>query len=52
MSVEIRLHEGESQDSPMRRFQRMIQMGDILSEAEANRHFISKREAVRIKAKK
>ena len=49
--MEVRLHEGESQDSLLRRFQRMIQMGGVLREAKANRHFISKREAARIKAK-
>ena len=52
MSLEVRLHEGESQDSLLRRFQRMIQTGGILREAKANRYFVSKRDAARIKAKK
>jgi ribosomal protein S21 len=51
MSLEVRIHEGESQDSLLRRFQKMIQMGGILREAKAHRHFISKRDAARIKAK-
>jgi ribosomal protein S21 len=29
----------------------MVQMGGILREAKAHRHFISKRDAARIKAK-
>jgi ribosomal protein S21 len=51
MSLAVRLHGGESQDSLLRRFQRMIQMDGILREAKANRHFVSRRDAARIKAK-
>ena len=51
MSLEVRIHEGESQDSLLRRFQRMVQMDGILREVKAHRHFVSKREAARIKAK-
>ncbi len=51
MSLEVRIKEGESQDSLLRRFQRMIQTGGVLREAKAHRHFISKRDAARIKAK-
>ena len=51
MSLEVQLREGESQDSLLRRFQRMIQMGGILREAKSNRYFMSKRDAARIKAK-
>jgi len=52
MPLEVRLHEGESQDSLLRRFQRTVQMDGILREAKANRHFVSKRDTTRIKAKK
>ncbi|MHC4244742.1 MAG: 30S ribosomal protein S21 [Planctomycetota bacterium] len=52
MSLKVSIHEGESQESLLRRFQRMVQMSGILREAKANRHFVSKREAARIKAKK
>ncbi|TET26800.1 MAG: 30S ribosomal protein S21 [Dehalococcoidia bacterium] len=45
------MREGESQDSLLRRFQKMVQMGGILREAKAHRYFISKRDAARIKAK-
>jgi ribosomal protein S21 len=52
LSLKVSIHEGESQESLLRRFQRMVQMSGILREAKANRHFVSKREAARIKAKK
>ena len=49
--MEVRLHEGESKDSLLRSFQRMVQMDGILREVKAKRHFVSKRDAARIKAK-
>jgi len=51
MSLEVTIREGESQDSLLKRFQRMVQTGGILREAKAHRYFISKRDAARIKAK-
>jgi len=51
MSLEVSIRDGESQDSLLRRFQRMVQMSGILREAKAHRHFISERDAARIKAK-
>ena len=51
MALEVTIHEGESQESLLRRFQRMIQMNGILREAKAHRHFVSKRDAARMKAK-
>ena len=51
LSLEVTIHEGESQDSLLRRFQRMVQMSGVLKEAKAHRSFISKRDAARIKAK-
>ncbi|MBU2609145.1 MAG: 30S ribosomal protein S21 [Chloroflexi bacterium] len=51
MSLKVSIRDGESQDSLLRRFQRMIQMSGILREAKSHRHFISKRDAARIKAK-
>ncbi|MBU2536698.1 MAG: 30S ribosomal protein S21, partial [Chloroflexi bacterium] len=35
MSLEVWIREGESQDSLLRRFQRMVQMDGILREAKA-----------------
>ena len=52
MSSEVSIREGETQDSLLRRFQRMVQMEGILREAKAHRHFLSKREVARLKAKK
>jgi len=52
LSLEVSIHEGESQESLLRRFQKMVQMSGVLREVKANRHFISKSEAARIKAKK
>jgi len=52
MSLEVTLRDGETQDSLLKRFQRMVQMDGILREAKAHRYFISKREAARLKAKK
>jgi ribosomal protein S21 len=51
MALEVRIREGESQDSLLRRFQRMVQVEGILREAKGHRHFVSKRDAARIKAK-
>jgi ribosomal protein S21 len=51
LSLEVSIHEGESQESLLRRFQRMVQMSGILREVKANRHFVPKSEAARIKAK-
>jgi ribosomal protein S21 len=52
LSLEVTIHEGETQESLLRRFQKMVQMSGVLREVKANRHFISKGEAARIKAKK
>jgi len=51
MSLQVSIREGESQDSLLRRFQRMVQMNGILREAKAHRHFVSKRDAVQMKVK-
>jgi len=52
MSLQVSLREGETQDSLLRRFQKVVQTGGILREAKAHRYFISKREAARLKAQK
>ena len=49
--LEVSIREGESQDSLLRRFLRMVQVSGIISEVKAKRHFLSKRDAARIKAK-
>ncbi|MFC2006332.1 30S ribosomal protein S21 [Chloroflexota bacterium] len=52
MSLQVSIREGESQDSLLRRFQRMVQTSGVLREAKAHRHFLSKGEAARLKAQK
>ncbi|MFC1974479.1 30S ribosomal protein S21 [Chloroflexota bacterium] len=52
MSLKVSIREGETQDSLLRRFQRMVQMDGILREVKAHRHFLSKRDAARLKEKK
>jgi ribosomal protein S21 len=52
MSLEVTIHEGETQESLLRRFQKMVQMSGVLREVKSNRHFVPKSEAARIKAKK
>jgi ribosomal protein S21 len=52
MSLEVTIRAGESQDSLLRRFQRMVQVEGVLREAKSRRYFISKRDAARIKARK
>jgi ribosomal protein S21 len=52
VSLEISLREGESQESSLHHFQRMVQMSGALREVKANRHYVPKSEAARIKAKK
>jgi ribosomal protein S21 len=51
MALEVHIREGESPDSLLRRFHRMVQVEGILREAKGHRHFVSKRDAARIKAK-
>jgi len=52
MSLEVSVRPGETQDSLLRRFQKMVQMEGVLHEAKSRRYFISKRDAARIKARK
>ena len=52
MALEVSIRDGESQDSLLKRFQRMVQMDGVLREAKSHRHFLSKRETARLKAKK
>jgi ribosomal protein S21 len=52
MSLGVSIREGESQDSLLRRFQRIVQTSGVLREAKSHRHFLSKGEAARLKAQK
>jgi ribosomal protein S21 len=50
--MQVSIREGESQDSLLRRFQRMVQTSGVLREFKESRHFISKGEMARLKAQK
>jgi small subunit ribosomal protein S21 len=52
MSLEVSIREGESQEALLHRFQRMVQMSGVLREIKANRHYVPKSEAARIRVKK
>lgn len=52
MPLKVSKREGETQDSLLKRFQRMVQLDGVLREAKSRRYFLSKREAARLKAKK
>ena len=52
MTLGVTVREGENQESLLRRFQKMVQMSGVLSEAKAHRYFLSKRDATRLKIKK
>jgi ribosomal protein S21 len=52
MALDVSLHDGESQDSLVRRFQRAIQMEGILREAKASQTFLSKRDAANLKSRR
>ena len=51
MSLEVKIRQGESQDSLLRRFQKEVQTSGILREAKAKSRFVSNRDAYRAKAK-
>jgi len=47
MSLQVSIREGETQDSLLWRFQRMVQMSVIPRETKSHRHFLSKGEMAR-----
>jgi ribosomal protein S21 len=52
MALDVILRESESQDSLIRRFQKIVQMEGILREAKASQTFLSKRDAYKLKSKR
>ena len=52
MTLDVSLQNGESQDSLIRRFQRVIQADGILREARVSQTFMSKRDAANLKSKR
>jgi len=51
MSLAVSLRTGETQESLLLRFQKVVQVSGILREFKTHRYFVSKGEAERIKAK-
>ncbi len=51
MSNEVRLRDGETQESLLKRFQKSVMMSGILKEAKAHNYFMSRGETERLKAK-
>ncbi len=52
MALDVIPYDGESQDSLIRRFQKVIQMEGILRDAKASQTFLSKRDAYILKSKR
>jgi len=52
MTLEVQIREGESQESLLKRFQRMVQTSGILRELKGHRYYMSRGEARRLKVKK
>ncbi|MFC1873351.1 30S ribosomal protein S21 [Chloroflexota bacterium] len=48
--MKVSIRDGESQESLLRRFQKVVQISGILREVKSHRHFISKGEKARLKA--
>ncbi|MFY9814390.1 MAG: 30S ribosomal protein S21 [Dehalococcoidales bacterium] len=51
MSADVVLHPGESQESLLRRFQKIVQTSGILKEFKVHQRFMTKRDAYLLKAK-
>jgi ribosomal protein S21 len=49
--MQVQLRDGETQDSLLKRFQKVVLMSGVLRDAKAHRYFVSKGEADRIKSK-
>jgi ribosomal protein S21 len=52
LSLKVSIRDGETQESLLKRFQRMVQTEGVLREARAHEYFVSRGDAERIKAKK
>jgi ribosomal protein S21 len=51
MPLEVKLRDGETQESLLQRFQKSIQLSGVLRELKNRRYFVSRGSAARIKAK-
>ena len=48
----VSLRDGESQEQLIRRFRSVVERSGILRQAKEKRHFLSKQEKARLKARK
>jgi ribosomal protein S21 len=51
MPSDVTLHPGESQESLIRRFQKMVQISGVLKDFRAHQRFMTKRDTYLAKAK-
>lgn len=51
MPLEVKLRDGETQESLLLRFQKSVQLSGVLKELKNRRYFVSRGAAGRIKAK-
>jgi ribosomal protein S21 len=51
MPLDVKLKDGETQESLLQRFQKSIQLSGVLKELKNRRYFVSRGTAARIKAK-
>lgn len=50
MTMQVSIREGESQESLLRRFQKVVQMSGVLRDAKSTRYFVSDGEKRRMRA--
>jgi len=51
MPLDVKLKDGETQESLLQRFQKTVQLSGVLKELKNRRYFVSRGAAARIKAK-
>ena len=52
MPLQVSIRDGESPDSLLRRFQKMVQTSGVLRDFKTHRYFISRGDKARLKAQK
>ena len=50
MTLQVSIHVGESQESLLRRFEKVVQTSGVLREVKNHRYFMSRGERARLKA--
>ncbi len=52
MSLEVKLRDGETQESLLQRFEKAVRFSGVLQELKRKSYFVSRGDAARIKAQK